>query len=44
MAGLDPAIHVFASERKRQDVDHRDERGDDICGEEAAWIASLRSQ
>jgi hypothetical protein len=29
MAGLAPAIHVFVSRRERQDVDHRDERGDD---------------
>jgi hypothetical protein len=28
MAGLDPAIHVFVFRRK-QDVDHRDEPGDD---------------
>jgi hypothetical protein len=29
MAGLDPAIHVFLSWGKIQDVDHRDKRGDD---------------
>jgi hypothetical protein len=28
MAGLDPAIHVFAAIRK-EDVDHRDKPGDD---------------
>jgi hypothetical protein len=27
MAGLNPAIHVFVSEK--QDVDHRDRPGDD---------------
>jgi hypothetical protein len=25
----DPAIHGFASEREKQDVDHRDKPGDD---------------
>jgi hypothetical protein len=33
MAGLDPAIHVFAS--KKEDVDARDKRGHDdgvCCG------------
>jgi hypothetical protein len=29
MAGLDPAIHVFASRQRKQDVDHRDKPGDD---------------
>jgi hypothetical protein len=29
MAGLDPAIHVFASRKRKQDVDHRDKPGDD---------------
>jgi hypothetical protein len=24
MAGLDPAIHVFLSAERKQDVDHRD--------------------
>jgi hypothetical protein len=44
MAGLDPAIHALASDAKKRDVDHRDKRGDDNSGVEAAWIASLRSQ
>jgi hypothetical protein len=29
MAGLDPAIHVFVSMLRKQDVDHRDKPGDD---------------
>jgi hypothetical protein len=29
MAGLDPAIHVFASGARKQDVDHRVEPVDD---------------
>src|SRR4051794_11377007 len=29
MAGLVPAIHVFASRERKQDVDHRDKPGDD---------------
>jgi hypothetical protein len=29
MAGLDPAIHVFVLIEEKQDVDHRDEPGDD---------------
>src|SRR5260370_2913302 len=29
MAGLDPAIHVFVTKNRKQDVDHRDEPGDD---------------
>jgi hypothetical protein len=29
MAGLDPAIHVFVSEKESKDVDHRDKPGDD---------------
>jgi hypothetical protein len=40
MAGLDPAIHVFASWRKNEDVDHRDKRGDDASYGDATWIAS----
>jgi hypothetical protein len=30
MAGLVPAIHVFAVSRKKQDVDARDKRGHDV--------------
>jgi hypothetical protein len=26
---IDPAIHVFASRERKQDVDHRDKPGDD---------------
>jgi hypothetical protein len=29
MAGLGPAIHVFASQSPKADVDHRDKPGDD---------------
>jgi hypothetical protein len=29
MAGLDPAIHVFVAQIRKQDVDHRDKPGDD---------------
>jgi hypothetical protein len=29
MAGLDPAIHVFVSRERKQDVDHRVKPGDD---------------
>jgi hypothetical protein len=29
MAGLDPAIHGFASDERKEDVDHRDKPGDD---------------
>jgi hypothetical protein len=29
MAGLDPAIHVFVSRLRKQDVDHRNKPGDD---------------
>jgi hypothetical protein len=29
MAALDPAIHVFVSPRKKEDVDHRVKPGDD---------------
>jgi hypothetical protein len=29
VAGLDPAIHVFISRTRKQDVDHRDKPGDD---------------
>jgi hypothetical protein len=29
MAGLDPAIHVFVSDKRKQDVDHRVKPGDD---------------
>jgi hypothetical protein len=29
MAGLGPAIHVFALRKPKQDVDHRDKPGDD---------------
>jgi hypothetical protein len=29
MAGLDPAIQVFPSPTRKQDVDHRDKAGDD---------------
>jgi hypothetical protein len=29
MAGLDPAIHDFFVEKRKQDVDRRDEPGDD---------------
>jgi hypothetical protein len=39
MAGLAPAIHVFAKRQPKQDVDHRDKPGDDekrlvLCGNE----------
>jgi hypothetical protein len=40
MAGLDPAIRALSLKRKR-DVDHRDEPGDDSSYVEARWIASL---
>jgi hypothetical protein len=30
MAGLDPAIHVFVTKNRKQDVDHRDKPGDDV--------------
>jgi hypothetical protein len=40
MAGLDPAIHVLASRRKNQEMDHRDKRGDDSQYVEASGIAS----
>jgi hypothetical protein len=29
MAGLDPAIHVFACLQRKEDVDHRVKPGDD---------------
>jgi hypothetical protein len=29
MAGLVPAIHVFVSRERKQEVDHRDKPGDD---------------
>jgi hypothetical protein len=31
MAELDPAIYVFASKERKQDVDHRDKPGDDAA-------------
>jgi hypothetical protein len=34
----DPAIHVFVSRRKKQDVDHRDKRGDDSYDVEASGL------
>jgi hypothetical protein len=37
MAGLDPAIHVFVTRKRKQDVDHRDKPGDD--GEFVAALA-----
>jgi hypothetical protein len=40
MAGLDPAT-TSSSQKRREDVDHRDEPGDDSCCVEACWIASL---
>jgi hypothetical protein len=29
MAGRVPAIHVFISQKRKQDMDHRDKPGDD---------------
>ena len=49
MAGLDPAIYVFASKERKQDVDHRDKPGDDaamrscsITGALEYWITRFR--
>jgi len=47
--GLDPAIYVFASKERKQDVDHRDKPGDDaamrscsITGALEYWITRFR--
>ena len=37
MAGLDPAIHVFVSPKRKQDVDARDKPAHDK-GEHYAWM------
>jgi hypothetical protein len=48
MAGLDPAIYVFASKERKQDMDHRDKPGDDaairscsITGALEYWITAF---
>jgi hypothetical protein len=38
MAGLVRAIHVFYPAERKQDVDHRDKRGDDRFCAETDWI------
>jgi hypothetical protein len=39
MAGLDPAIHVFAA---KKDVDHRDKPSDDEERSTGVWEALIR--
>jgi len=36
MAGLEPAIHEFVIQNRKQDVDHRDKPGDDELAVNAA--------